>query len=409
MKAWFAVLVGLFGVCWVGSTWAQNLGGYKAELRSLFRQGRRLTKRGRYKRAIIKFQTALGLLQRLDSQVQEASARQSLQRSRSTFLYVLGRTFEYDRQWFPAYLHYQKSLAAKPAAKVQRLIRQRLTPLIGSYLVRVDLRSVPTQASMFLKDSKGRSFRANGRLRAVLPPGRCVLQVEASGFQGLRRTLRLVAGTSLQRSITLRARLAWVTLRSKPSGARVVLLHGRQNTYTGITPFQKKLPPGELQIQVKQKGYAGRSEVVLLQPGQRVSRSWVLQRRQALVLKRGLSPSPQGQLGRTLGWTSVGVGVASLGAGLALFLVSQQEFSQYEEKRGKPEFAEDVLGHFDRGSAMYTGSIIAFVVAGVSTVGAIGFFVWASRSKKTQPVASSPSPPPPTSLGWTINNKELSP
>ncbi|TNE50696.1 MAG: PEGA domain-containing protein [Deltaproteobacteria bacterium] len=407
MRAWMVLLTGLASLFWVGRPVAQNLGGYKAELRSLYRQGRRLTQRKRYKRAIIKFQTALGLLQRLKSQVQDRESQLSLLKSQSTFLYVLGRTYEYDRQWYKAFRRYRESLAARPSVKVQRLTQQRLGPLVNTYLVRVVMRVSPAHATVVLRDRSGQVHKGTGSLLAIIQAGRCSLQVTAPGYRSFRRLLTVVQGTTVRRRVVLRGQPVRISLQTQPTGARVVVLHENQQTYTGTTPWQQNLPPGRANVQVRLDGYASQSERVQLRPGQRVFRRWTLQRR--AVLSGNVRPEPsQRRWGKVLGWTSVGVAAASLGAGVALFFVSQQEFSAYEEKRGNPNLNDEVLGHYDRGSAMYTTSIVAFCLTGVATVGAIGFLVWASRAK--------PTPPKPKAaafssalLLWTNRNKEFTP
>ncbi|MCA9708649.1 MAG: PEGA domain-containing protein [Myxococcales bacterium] len=124
-----------------------------------------------------------------------------------------------------------------------------------------------------------------------------------------------LAGALEEASATRRG--GTVEITSTPSGATVLV----DDAPAGVTPLSLELPAGEHRVVVRQDGYNDQEQRIVLDPGE-------TEQVEAALDRTGprRRPIDQGKLDQALritAWTSLGLGVASLGSGIALIAIDE--------------------------------------------------------------------------------------
>lgn len=387
---------------------AQQLKLYKQEIRTLYKQGKRLVQRRAYTRALVKFRAALALLKQSINAASTNQQKQSMSKRLAGFYYVIARTHHYNKEPQQAYLHYQLSLASGAKGKTATLAKQHLTTLRDKALLSIGIDSQPSGATLRLVTPAGSSIKSRTPFLQKLPPGTYKLHLYKSTFLQQMHTIVLQPGKPFQQTFALKTALGSVTLLSAPPGASVTLI-AKDKQSQGTTPFTRSLPAGQYSGVIKQRGYQNQPFSFQLVPGQSFRQTYALspipRPRPIQVVKRPPPrlpthakpmPHPRRKMAQIFGWTGLVLGFA-VGAGAAtMFGLGEHEIQQFNARAGRNENEADAAAirqHHQHAELFRMIGIIATATAGGLTATAIGLFAW-----------NGGSPPPPP----TTNDKRTS-
>lgn len=368
----------------------ETLSTQKQKLRQRFLQGKRFVQRQKYKLAILQFRKAIALLKRMKKEFSKPAVQVQLQKSHSTFLYVLGRTYEYDKQWWMAYQSYQKCLKYRPTRKVRRLLQQRMVRLVSTYLVRSYIRTIPSGATVYLRHGV-HTQTGRSPWRVVVPSGTITARFTHPKTKPLLRQVELTQGGLWKPIFRLQGQFALLKVITTPPNLSVVVVDQEKKSYTLQSPFTQKLRPGRTRVIIRDKTYLvtlirGQTQLLQVQPLKGVKRPHRHQKQ---------------RLARVIGYSGLAASALFGAVGGLLFHFGLKEFDSYQQKVGKPTFSQqEVVSHFSQGSRMYTSSFFVLGASGATLIASIATLVWNGGKKKVRPSAQSfPSQPKVDTLG----------
>jgi tetratricopeptide (TPR) repeat protein len=184
-------------------SFAQSTELFWQEAQDLFKQGRKLAIKKQYKRALIKYVAAINLLKRAEQKERSATVRNRYRSARVSMLYVIGRTYQLDKQPVKAYKAYRSSLQGKPNARLQSILKRFMTQLRPQVLSRVTIECQPPHASISVKDVAGKVYTGRRSLTLNLEPGTTIINIKAPGYQPTQTTLTLEARKEITRTFSL--------------------------------------------------------------------------------------------------------------------------------------------------------------------------------------------------------------
>lgn len=303
------------------------------QARALYREGKKLTLQKKYKEAIIKYKKALSLIEQVREATKSQKLKERLQRSRATFLYIIGKTHQFDRKWTLAKQYYQRALRSNPSPTVELQVRRSM-PDVDEALRKlqqerpalVKLVIEPASASVKLEGKGGRKT-GHSPFVAQVPPGAYVLTLRAKGFVSQRFELLLTAGMTWQQKVAL------VPLP---------------------TPRRRVPPPKPSQPKPK--------------------------------------THPQVFL-----WTGVGIAAAGLIGGVVMAGIAADASAQAQTLQRQSGFPSQennatFFGLADQANGLQLGAIVAFSVGGAALVG--GLIAWALLPKPPASLPPKRSPAP---------------
>lgn len=163
---------------------------------------------------------------------------------------------------------------------------------------------------------------------------------ELCGLSEAQATARALAASLQEKLVAAEPATGTVAVQSTPAGAEV-LVDGQS---MGTTPVELQLPAGEHSIVLRLPGHADDERRVRVEAGGTAA---VAAELAAANVKEG-RPDRSGLL-RPLGWAAIGVGVASLGSGIALLALDEKpvEFTRCSgidvDPMGNCRFRHDTL------------------------------------------------------------------
>ena len=295
----------------------------KKQVLKLYHHGKKLVIRRSYKKALAKFFQATDLVIKMLSKHPTGQEKKELIQSLANFHYIIGRTFEYRKQWQKAYDAYRQSLALEPKNRIKVLAKNRMSSLLSKVFVMVEIRSTPTDAMLVLQDAKGLRYSARTPYIHFLPPGKLQLTLKLAKYQTIEETITLDLGSKLHKRYVLQpvAHIGKVIIRTR------------------VPPPVRKIVPK------KPKGV---------------------------------------QISSVVAWSGAFGAFLLAGAGTTLLVFANQEFSHYRDKRGNATYSTDLVArHYDQGQRFFYGSIAAFGVAGALLLVSTSVFIWRSGRKKS--------------------------
>ncbi len=393
-------------LCAWSVAWGQDVTTYKQEIRRLYKQGKQLTKNRQYKRALLKFKAALALLNQSIKTGPASKQRQALQKSRLGFLYIIGRTYHYDGRAALAYAHYLECLRGKPSDTIARLAKKHMVSLLSKVQASVTIRSKPSKARLLLRDSLGQTYKGVTPFQMLLPPDSYQLVLQLVQYQDVKTTIVVQPTQAVKRSFSLRLLPAKVMIESVPGQAKVILVDVKRRSFTGVTPFQRRLPSGSYQLRVILSKYRVYRALLNLAPGQTWKQQVVLQRlpvlkpkvvTKTIIVRKTDPPEPASQrTARILGWSSLGLALTGAGVGVALFVAGEDAIQQYNHQAGvlaNISKSAAIYGDYELGSQLRTGAAISVAVGGVAAIAGVSLLVWQGtrtlpKKQKTSPMTS---------------------
>ncbi len=186
---------------------------------------------------------------------------------------------------------------------------------------------------------------------------------------------------------------ATLTLHTEPEQASIELIDAQGRVHQGKSPFTRTLSPGVITFSMKRQGYETRKRRISLEPLQNTKLFLEL-----VPLQTAIKPKPPSSFSWRVPvvWLSVGLGIASSAASIALIAVSQQQLAAYDEMRASSNASQTFLldrklfvSRLQNAQSTEAASIGTFVGAGVFFALATAFFFWSPP--KTSPAASAAS------------------
>ncbi|MBN2279355.1 MAG: SUMF1/EgtB/PvdO family nonheme iron enzyme [Candidatus Marinimicrobia bacterium] len=105
-----------------------------------------------------------------------------------------------------------------------------------------------------------------------LVPGNYQLEVSKSGYLPVSKSITVVLGETVRENITLTRNAGYLDISVTPSGAKVLVNKEDHSNQSRIT-----LAPGQYKIEISQQGYRDISEVVSIELGRAISKSYNLE------------------------------------------------------------------------------------------------------------------------------------
>ncbi|MCK6509733.1 PEGA domain-containing protein [Myxococcota bacterium] len=127
---------------------------------------------------------------------------------------------------------------------------------------------------------------------------------------------------------------ATLTLHTEPEQAEIELIDAQGRVHQGKSPLKLTLPPGSTTFSIQQKGYETRKRRLSLDPLQHTQLFLELLPLQT-AQQSNAPPSTSWRV--PVAWASVGMGLASSIASIALIAVSQQQLAAYDAQRASPK------------------------------------------------------------------------
>jgi hypothetical protein len=338
-----------------------------ARAKRAFTRGRSLYLERRYEDAMAAFLEAYRLTPAPGLLYNAALAAHKLNR--------LGRARELLRRYLA--LPVRDATNAAERQRARALLAEIEQQLPGNLLVE----SQPAGARVFV-DSVGLGAAGQTPLRLPLRRGPHSIIVEREGFRTERREVVIRPHELTRLSLVLRPSAGRLSVSANVAGA-VVLVDGRP---VGRTPLQGlSLAPGEHRVEVRLAGY----------------RAW----RGVTRVGAGEGAALQAQLGslRPFLFTALGVGVASVTAGIATGALARRAASDLEAAGG--EFGGRNADLEARGRALNGATVGLLVVGGAALLGAGTLFFLERRAG----AAERPRDPAAPATGRLRLVPELSP
>ncbi len=127
---------------------------------------------------------------------------------------------------------------------------------------------------------------------------------------------------------------ATLTLHTEPEQAEIDLIDAQGRVHRGKSPLKLTLPPGTTTFSIQQKGYETRKRRIALAPLQHTQLFLELP---SLQTTQQPNNPPSASWRVPVAWASIGMGIASSIASIALIAVSQQQLAAYDVQRASPK------------------------------------------------------------------------
>ncbi len=370
-------------VCFGSPAMAQDFRDTKKEILRLYTKGKQLVVLKKYADALPYLNTASLMLEQMVEATKDAKLRVELRQRRASMSYILGKTYELNRQVEKAYQCYQRAMTSKPSGKLKSLLQRQMKALFPQVQVTLTIQSIPSKAFVVVRDSNRREHRGRTPFKLKLPPGATHLQVQAATYVGQKHSLKLKAKALIEKSYLLKRVPARLVLRTSPNNAMYVLTQRKKKVLQGVAPDQRTLPPGEYTLTVSSLGYHAKTLKLVLSPGS-TERTVVLVRkptppRRVLVRVTKRVPPPARGAARAVGWAALGLAVVSLAGGSVLLFFGEDAMSQFNTLSGNynnSADADDIFAHYTRSGPLRGAGIAALSLGGVSAIVAVSMFLW---------------------------------
>jgi hypothetical protein len=177
-----------------------------------------------------------------------------------------------------------------------------------------DVQSTPSGAAVYL-DDESQGIRARTPRRLAVMPGEHTVIVRLDGHHAARAPAPGQLGQVSAISVALTPTLGKLHVEAKPAGLRVRTEPGGRDL--GVSPLDVMVPAGPLRLRLSAAGYLDDVRDVVVEDGQSVAVTVVLQRASSTVAVLSVRGEPEGATvrldGRDLGRTPLTV--AELGPG----------------------------------------------------------------------------------------------
>ena len=301
-------------------------------IRKLYKSGKRLAIRRRFSRAIDKYIQALMVIRRAERQA-PATKRQEWKQRRLTMLYIIGRTYHFNRQYPEALRYYRRCLASGPRPRVEKQVKRFLAEVLPKVQVILYLKTTPARSRVTVTTVSGEQRSGLSPFLTQIEPGKIRIRITHKGYRPQVHWLQVRASTRVERLFRLEKEI--------------------------------KLP--SLPLRTSPRKMAGAStRTVMKRPP---------------VIRRNAGP-PLRQVGL---WSGVGVGAVGIVAGSVLVGMAASDFQQANSMKGNANFkTADVVALADSGNFKQT---MGFVALGVGLLGGgvAAYFAF----QKPAPVATS--------------------
>lgn len=332
--------------------WAGNVSLYKQRARVLFREGKALALRKSYAAAIEKYQKAIQIIKMAIKRSNVSEEKKGLEKSHATFLYIVGRTYQFDGKYLKALKFYRMCLVVGPKPKVEEQAKRFLMLVLGKVQVTLVIKSSPARATLSLYRNQGESRFGKTPFFARLEPGRLLVKVSSPGYETKKEWLELRQGTRVERMYRLRKRDA----QARQAPRRVVRRVRKRASLRVSRRAARRVST--------RSGWSG-----------------------AKVRKKRLSPRSSGGVMKALAWTSTGIALSGAAVGGVLIGMAASGFASVSSKKGNPLYETQLLkNELDRATGQQTIGVVAFSVAGVGAVAAIVLFL---QSRKRSSLSAS--------------------
>jgi tetratricopeptide (TPR) repeat protein len=185
---------------------------YTEQARKLYIQGKDLATNREYKAALKKYFVAIEFIKKAENMAISSGEQTRMRHSRATFLYIIARTYQLDKQYVFALRYYRLCLEANPLPKVAQLSKKEIDVLLPLVQVTLVIDSIPKQASISITNEQGESRLAKTPFVSRLEPGRILVQISHSGYQPHREWLTLTIGSRIERVYQLQEKKTKTTL-----------------------------------------------------------------------------------------------------------------------------------------------------------------------------------------------------
>jgi hypothetical protein len=279
------------------------------------------------------------------------------------------------------YLAEEPDAPNRPAVEVELRLAEEKAGLVAA---RVTFESDPPGAELYLAAGAGPLGRTP--LRAWLPYGEHVVTARLAGHLDQERRLAVGRGgpAAVRLVLVPAARAGRIELAGLPDGATVTL----DGVEVGVTPGSAALSvrPGAHRVGASRDGVAllerdvtvGEGETVTLVAG--VPPTGVPAEGGEPLVVAAPAADRDGFQVPWYGWTTIGLTVAGLGAGVACIVVAQDRHDQAADLAGRPGSDPDrVSALVDERDTLAAASYASFGVAGAAAIGT-GLILWLSNT-----------------------------
>lgn len=212
-----------------------------------FVRGTRAYSAGRYREALRHYQAAAALIWR------------------PSLAYNIALCHDKLKEPNQAIIHLRRYLKSKPSKAWVRRSNAMIRRLLKQAKVTVRVTSFPSGAAVYV-DGKAKGLRGRTPATLILRPGSYRMQVEATGHETLRKTIRVEVGGRNYFDFQLKRRSA-LKVATSVGGARVSIDNGPAT----LAPVRRVVKPGRHSVVVTREGYYDVRRVVVVLPGEQAS------------------------------------------------------------------------------------------------------------------------------------------
>lgn len=235
--------------------------------------------------------------------------------------------------------------------------------LDATHLVEVYLQAEPRSYTLEL-----RAYGADPSEPFATTAGSC----DICGIAELEQMVVTKADALRQRLTSKEVAPATVAVSSTPSGSKVRI----DGLEVGITPYAGEVQPGPHTIEVVREGFFAEQKRVTAARGVRER------------VHTSLAPVPRHSARRVVGWSAVGVGLASLAGGATLLALDGRE----NQRRCRTDAQRDAEGECKWVNRTLGGGIALTVAGATLTATGVTLLLVDRKRHKTYPLRASVGP-----------------